>query len=151
MLHLLKRWWLLEEPVEKTKRKFLAAKAVEGAALPLESVDHVHGSDGLPLGVLRVGDCVTDDVLQEHLQNPAGLLVDQTRDALHASSTGETTDGGLGDPLDVVAKDLPVALGTSLSETFASLSTSRHILFLLALLDSKNQCNDQNQTSQEFL
>ena len=36
----------------------LAAEAVEGAALALEGVDHVHGGDGLPLGMLGVGDGV---------------------------------------------------------------------------------------------
>ena len=46
----------------------LAPEAVEGAALPLEGVHHVHGGDGLPLGVLGVGDGVTDDVLQEDLR-----------------------------------------------------------------------------------
>ena len=45
-----------------------ASEAVEGPPLPLESVDNVHGSDSLPLGVLGVGHGVTDDVLQEHLQ-----------------------------------------------------------------------------------
>ena len=120
--------WLLKEPFERKRegRKFLASETVEGAALSLEGVDHIHGSDGLPLGVLRVGDCVADHVLKEHLQHPAGLLVDQARDSLHAATAGQATDGGLGDPLDVVAKDLPVALGASLSETFASFAASRH-------------------------
>ena len=45
-----------------------ASEAVETSPLPLESVDDVHGSDSLPLGVLGVGHGVTDDVLQEHLQ-----------------------------------------------------------------------------------
>ena len=45
-----------------------ASEAVESSPLPLESVDDVHGSDSLPLGVLGVGHGVTDDVLQEYLQ-----------------------------------------------------------------------------------
>ena len=45
-----------------------ASEAVESPPLPLESVDDVHGSDSLPLGVLGVGHGVTDDVLQEYLQ-----------------------------------------------------------------------------------
>ena len=43
----------------------LAAESVQGPALPLQSVDNVHGSDSLPLGVLGVGDGISDDVLQE--------------------------------------------------------------------------------------
>ena len=46
----------------------LATKAIQGAALPLESVDHVHGGDSLPLGVLSVGDSIADDILQEDLK-----------------------------------------------------------------------------------
>ena len=46
----------------------LASKSVEGAALPLEGVHHVHGSDSLPLGVLGVSHSVADNVLKEHLQ-----------------------------------------------------------------------------------
>ena len=47
------------------------------AALAFEGIDQVHGSYGLPLGVLGVGDGVTDHVLQEHFENTTGLLVDQ--------------------------------------------------------------------------
>ena len=46
----------------------LTTEAVESSALPLESVDHVHGGDCLPLGVLGVGHSITDHVLQEHLR-----------------------------------------------------------------------------------
>ncbi|KER22208.1 hypothetical protein T265_09633 [Opisthorchis viverrini] len=56
----------------------LTTEAVESAASAFQSVHNVHGSDGLSLGVLSVGDGVTDDVLQEHLEDTAGLLVDQT-------------------------------------------------------------------------
>ena len=101
---------------------FLSSETVEGASLALEGVDDVHGGDGLALGVLAVGDGVSDDVLEEHLQHSAGLLVDEAGDALHASTTGQTTDGRLGDALDVVAKHLAMALGSSFAESFASLS-----------------------------
>ena len=103
-----------------------AAESVEGASLPLEGVDDVHGSDGLSLGVLGVGDCVTDHVLQEGLEDAAGLLVDEARDTLDSSTAGETTDGWLGDALDVVSQNLPVTLGASLSESFASFAATRH-------------------------
>ena len=44
--------------------------------MSLESVDNVERSDSLALGVLSVGDGVTDDTLEEGLQNTTGLLVD---------------------------------------------------------------------------
>ena len=94
--------------------------------MPLQSVDDVHSRDGSPLGVLGVGDGVTDDVLQEHFENSTCLFVDQTRDTLDSTTASETTDSRLSDALDVVTKDLPVTLGASLSETFASFATARH-------------------------
>ena len=105
----------------------LTSESVQGASLPLESVDHIHGGDGLPLGVFGVGDSVPDDILQENLQNSTGLLVDEARDTLDTATARQTADGGLGDALDVVPEDLPVALGASLSESLASLAASSHV------------------------
>lgn len=67
------RWLLLP------KAKRLTSETVEGAALALEGVDDVEGGDGLALGVLGVGDSVTDDTLKEGLEDGAGLLVDHCR------------------------------------------------------------------------
>lgn len=63
---------------ERTRR--LATETVESAALSLEGVDDVEGGDGLALGVLSVGDCVTDDALEEGLEDTAGLFVDHWRE-----------------------------------------------------------------------
>merc|ERR1719192_2629303 len=100
----------------------LAAEAVQGASLPLEGVHHIHGGDGLPLGVLGVGDGIPDHVLKEHLEDATGLLVDEARDPLDSSPPRQTADGGLGDALDVVSQHLTVTLGASLSESLASLA-----------------------------
>jgi hypothetical protein len=59
----------------------LAAEAVQGAALALEGVDHVEGGHRLAAGVLGVGHGITDHVLQEDLENTAGLLVDKALDS----------------------------------------------------------------------
>ena len=56
-------------------------------------------------------------VLEEDLEDTTGLLVDEARDTLDTATAGKTTNGGLGDTLDVVAKNLAVALSTTLSET----------------------------------
>ena len=53
-----------------------------------------------------------------------GVLVDEARDALDATTASETADGRLGDALDVVAEHLAMTLGAALSESFTSLSTS---------------------------
>ena len=81
----------------------LAAKTVQCAALPLQCIYHVHGGDSLALGVLTVGDCITDDILQEDFQYTACLLVDETRDPFYATPSGESTDCRFGDALDVIS------------------------------------------------
>jgi hypothetical protein len=109
----------------------LGTEAVQSAALALEGVDNVHGGDGLPASVLGVGDSVADDVLEEHLEDRAGLLVDQARDTLDTTTARKTADGGLGDAQDVVTQHLAMALGGALAETLASLSASRHVVLVV--------------------
>jgi len=106
--------------------KRLSAEAVQSAALALKSVHNIKSGDGLSAGVLSVGDGITDDVLKEHLEDTAGLLVDQTRDALDTATASQTADSGLRDALDVVTQHLSVALSSALSKSLSSLSTSRH-------------------------
>lgn len=65
--------------------------------------------------MISVGDGVTNDRLEEDTENGAGLLVDQVTDALDTTTTGKTTDGWLGDALDVITKQLAMTLGSSLS------------------------------------
>lgn len=107
----------------------LTAEAVQSTSLTFQGVNDVHRSDRLALGVLRVGDGVTDDVLEEDLEDAAGLFVDQTGDTLDSATTCETTDCGLSDALDVVSQHLPVAFCASLSQSLASFAASRHFLF----------------------
>eukprot|EP00983_Pelagomonas_calceolata_P074989 1152802-Pelagomonas_calceolata.AAC.1 len=104
----------------------LASEAVQGAALALQRVHHVQRGHGLALGMLGVGHGVADDVLQEHLEHAARLLVDEAANSLHATTARQAADGGLGDALNVVAQDLAVALGAPLAESLASFATSRH-------------------------
>ena len=44
------------------------------------------------------------------------------RDTLDTTTTGETSDSGLGNTLNVVTKNLSVTLGTALSKTLAALA-----------------------------
>ena len=75
----------------------------------------------------RTGDGVSDNVLEEDLENTSSLLVDETGDSLDSSTSRETSNGGLGDSLDVVTQDLSVSLRSSLAESFSSFSSSRHV------------------------
>ena len=105
----------------------LTAKAIKSAALPFQSIDHIHGSDSLPLGMLRVGDSITDDILKEDLEDTTGLLIDEARDTLDSSTTSQTPDCWLCDALDVVSQHLAMTLGASLSKSLSSFATSGHV------------------------
>ena len=95
--------------------------------MALEGVHDVHGGDRLPAGVLGVSDGITDNVLKENLEDTAGLFVDETANALHTTPASQAANGGLGDALDVVPKDLAVALCAALAEPLSSFSASCHI------------------------
>ena len=77
----------------------LLSETVQGLAGTLEGVDDVERGDRLALGVLGVGDRVADNVLEEHLQHAASLLVDEARDTLDSSTACQAADGRLGDTL----------------------------------------------------
>ena len=106
----------------------LATETVEGTALALEGVDNVEGGDSLALSVLSVCDGIADDALEEGLEDTTGLFVDHGRDTLDTATASETTDGGLGDTLDVVTKNLSVTLGTALAEALATFAAWREML-----------------------
>ena len=106
---------------------FLASETVQGATLPLQGVHDIHGGDGLAFGMLAVSDCITDDILQEHLQDSSCLLVYQAGDSLDPTSPGKSADCRLGNTLDVVSQYLAVTFCASLSESLSSFSTTRHV------------------------
>ena len=105
----------------------LTSESVQGASLPLEGIDHIHGGDGLPLGVFGVGDGIPDHVLKEDLEDATGLLVDEAGDPLDSSPPRQTADGGLGDALDVITQYFAMTLGASFAESFSSFSSSSHV------------------------
>ncbi|XP_052588167.1 uncharacterized protein LOC128106642 [Peromyscus californicus insignis] len=116
-----KRVTIMPKDIQLARR----IRGERGAPLALERVDHVHGGDGLALGVLGVGDGVPDHVLQEHLQHPAGLLVDEAGDALDTTAPGQAADGGLGDALDVVAQNLAAPASQSRKNMARTKQTAR--------------------------
>jgi len=66
-------------------------------------------------------------IFKEDLEYTTRLLIDETRDTLHTPTTSETTNGGLCDTLDVVAKNFTVTLGTTLSETLTNTTVSEQV------------------------
>jgi hypothetical protein len=117
-----------EEDHSSRGRKVSAAEAIESAALPLQSVDYIECSHGLPLGMLSVGDRVTHHVLQEGAKDVAGLLIDETGDALDAATTSQSPDCGLSDTEDSLLEGLlGVSLGANLAIAFANFASSCHV------------------------
>ena len=94
--------------------------------MSLEGVDDIKGGDSLSLGVLGVGNGVLDNVLEEASEDNSGLVVDEGADSLDTTSSGESSDGWLGDTEDGVLDGLGgESLGSSLSadlSEFTSLS-----------------------------
>lgn len=109
-----------------TTSKVLSSESIQGTALPLQCVDHIHCRHGLATGVFRVRDGIPDHVLQEHLQDSTCFFVDESRDAFDTSTPGQTTNGGFGDSLDIVSQHLPMTFGSTFSQSLSSLSSSRH-------------------------
>ena len=92
--------------------------------MSLESVDDIEGGDGLSLGVLGVSDGILHNVLEELSEDNSGLVVDEGADSLDTTSSGESSDGWLGDTEDGVLDGLgSESLGSSLSADLTELSS----------------------------
>ena len=74
--------------------------------------------------MFSVRDRVSDNILQKDLEDSSSFFVNEARDALHSTATGETTNRRLGNALDIVTKDLAMALGPALSESLTSLAAT---------------------------
>jgi hypothetical protein len=112
--------------LERAGQQELSSKTVESTSLSLQGVNDVHSCDSLPPRVFSVRDRIPNNVLEEDLKYSSALFVDQTRNSLHTTSSRQTTDGRLGDTLDRISNNFSVSLGSSLSETFATFSSSSH-------------------------
>ncbi len=66
----------------------LAAKTIQSTPLPLERIHNIHSRHSLPPGMLSISHSVTNDILQEDLENTTSFLIDQPADSLHTSPPG---------------------------------------------------------------
>ena len=105
----------------------LTSESVQGASLAFQGIDDIHSGDGLPLGVLGVGNSISDHVFEENFEDTSSFFVDQSTDSFYTTTTRQTADGWLRDSLDVVTKNLSMTLGASFSQSFSSFSASRHL------------------------
>ena len=91
--------------------------------MSLEGIDDIESSDSLSLGVLGVGNGVLDNVLEEASEDNSGLVIDEGADSLDTTSSGESSNGWLGDTEDGVLDGLgSESLGSSLSADLSELS-----------------------------
>jgi len=93
--------------------------------LALERVYDIHSGNGLAASVLGVGHSIADNTFKEHLEYATGLFVDESRNALYATTASQTADSRLGDALDVVMKYLFVTDSAAFAKAFASFAASR--------------------------
>ncbi|XP_063963140.1 uncharacterized protein LOC135156043 [Lytechinus pictus] len=82
--------------VDETTLEDRRNREMEGKSLPLQGLEDVHGGDGLPLVTLAVGDSITDDILEENLEDTTCLLVNETTHVLNTTMASKITDGWLG-------------------------------------------------------
>ena len=95
--------------------------------MSLECVDNIEGGDGLSLGVFSVGNGVANNVFEEASEDVSSFLIDERGDSLDTSTSGESSDGGLGDAHDgFFERFLGVALGTNLSVSLSNFTSSGH-------------------------
>jgi len=131
----LKRAVLLSAAVD------LTSKTIQGSALSLQGIHHIHSGNGLPLSMFRISDSISNHIFQEHLQNSSGFFVNQSGDTLNTSSSGQPTDSWLRDTLDIIPKNFSVTLGSSFAQTFSTFTTSSHA----------DTCEESEVTTAELL
>merc|ERR1719384_2410480 len=90
-------------------------ESVDGASLAFQSINDVEGCDRLSSCVFGISNGITQYVLEKRFQHTSRLLVDEPANTLDTTSPGQTSDGGLRDPLDSLSKNLPMALSAFLT------------------------------------
>jgi hypothetical protein len=107
-------------------------KPIHNAALLFQRMDHVVCCDRLSLGVLGIRNGVTDEVLEEHLEHTARLLVHEVANALDTATACQTADGWLGDATDVVTQNFSMAPDSTRTDT--TIGTTKSLASTLAIL-----------------
>ena len=111
-------------------RVLLTSKTIEGPPLAFQSVHHVHSSDCFTFRVLSVGNRVTNNILQKNFEHTSRFLIDQAGNSLDSTTACQSANGRFCDPLDVVTQNLSVTFRPTFSQSFASLTASRHFFLI---------------------
>ena len=56
----------------------LSTESVQGTSLTFQSVDDIHCCDCLSLGMLGVGDGISDDIFKENFEYTSGFFIDES-------------------------------------------------------------------------
>jgi len=132
---------------QPSSHSFLSTtKPIQRPSLPLQSIDNIQACDRLALCMLRIRDCVSDDIFQEGLEHASSFLVDHCRNAFDATTSSKPANCWLRDALNIVAQDFTVTFGPSFAQPFTAFAASRHDLlyftyYLLPPLNPAPVCN----------
>jgi hypothetical protein len=70
---------------------------------------------------------------------------------LDTTTASETSDGGLGDTLDVVSQDLAMSLGSTLAEALATFAASSHVDEGVLLLKEAEKLDERWRDERDVL
>uniref|UniRef100_A0A1L8E6N4 Uncharacterized protein n=6 Tax=Haematobia irritans TaxID=7368 RepID=A0A1L8E6N4_HAEIR len=73
-----------------------------------------------------VGDSITNNVFQKHLEDTTGFFVYQSRDTFYTATTSQTSDCRLGNTLDVITQHFTMTFSATFSQAFATFTTTSH-------------------------
>ncbi|KAK8662832.1 hypothetical protein V6N13_024719 [Hibiscus sabdariffa] len=76
--------------------------------------------------MLRVGNDVANHIFQKDLEDSTCFLINEAVDSLDAAPTSQSSNCRLRNALNVISKNLPMPLRSSLSQPLASHPTPRH-------------------------
>ena len=113
----------------KTLSSSFLTKAIQCLPFSSQCIHNIHCSNSLAVGVFSICHRISNNVLQEHLQNTLHLIVHDPRDSLDPTPPSKAADGRLGNALNVVPQDTSMAFCPSFAKTFATFSPAWHVYF----------------------
>ena len=102
------------------------ANAMHRVALAFQGVHHIHGRHSLAIGMLSVLKTIAYHSVQKVIQRRARLVVDVTRNPLHAAATSQVPAGRLAD-------DCLCELGFLVGALDVVVAVSHHLLHLVGV------------------
>lgn len=97
---------------------------------PFKCINNIHNSNRLATSVFSVSVNITNKILKKYLENTMSLFIDLTTNTLHTTTPRKRRNRGFRDTLNVISKNFPVTLCTTISQTLSSFPSSIHDCFV---------------------